>query len=1254
MLQLFKNPKHIILHMDQEIYILSLNVRGLREGTKRRQLFHWLKQYHKGKDSFVLLQETHSTCSDEYHWQNEWGSKIVFDHGTSNSAGVAILFPMRYNNIDPIIILTGGNGRKLAIEIPDTESLVLLNIYSPTKDKVDDQISFIETLRNVFEDYNGKLILGGDFNLYLNPALDKYPSEIKQSLASNNLQNMMNEFSYVDIWRVLNPEKRRYTWRRSKPLCQSRLDYFLVPNEMIYNVTACFIKPSIKTDHSLISLELKNGQPQQRGPGLWKFNSTLLKDNEYVNNIKQLINQNNVDENENVKWDFIKMKIREYSIKFSKDKARKQKTQETELIKKLNSLAELADSDPSADNLINLEATKIELEVINYTKTQGSILRSKAQWVEAGEKNTKYFLNLEKRNFETKHITKLKINDNECTEDPKQIMELQKNFYKDLYSTNKRNDYFDETFLTNLPKISRKSLVLTETDISLNELSFAIKNMHSGKTPGSDGLTVDFYKFFWEDIKHIVHNSIRSAYNSEKMSEEQRRAVLRLIPKKDQDITNLKNWRPISLLNTDYKLIAQSLANRLQNVLPEIINSDQNGSTKVRFIGYTIRTIMDVIELNRNKQIQSIIAFLDFEKAFDKLNWEFIEKTLEAFGFGLIFRKWIRIMYNDISSCVINNGYTSQYFKIKCGIRQGCPLSALLFIIAVETLACSIRLNKNIKGVHFGKNEVKLCLLADDTTLLLADLQSLHIALNIVFMFHKSSGLKLNYGKTEVLNLGNRYLSKANPFNLKWVKEKVYALGTWFYKDINTCTTVNYEMRFTKFQNILKIWKARHLSWFGKITIIKTLALSKINYCIASLPTPLWFATAVQEEIVQFLWNRKPSKIKFKAAIANYNKGGIMLPNIDAIVKSQKAAWVKRLLNINLPTYYYLDTFLPDMKLADLLQCTIEPEELSLDIPLFYRQILQAWFITKDLIEQKNKKHFTNEILWFNKKIRIQNKTVFYKKWYTKGIRCLKDLLKSNNTFLSYHDFKAKYGIETNELVYMGFIDAVPKSWKKQLATMVLSDDSSGILNVTNISSRKIYWIMIDTIQQEPSCINSWKINYNISFTPEEWEKIFILPRSLSLDTKLQEFLYKIIHKIYASDSMVSSFDKEVSKLCQYCNCKNNIMHCFYECQKLKKFWKLFENWLQQCTININFNVKIVLFGYIESKSLVLNFCVSHAKWYIHKRRQLFAKSSLLSFSFSDFLFRLKQALAVEREVACHTNTLTEFDKKFNKLTDAL
>ena len=141
--------------------------------------------------------------------------------------------------------------------------------------------------------------------------------------------------------------------------------------------------------------------------------------------------------------------------------------------------------------------------------------------------------------------------------------------------------------------------------------------MKNGKTTGTDGLTVEFYKFFWVDIKDILFHCITKIKENNIMSREQRRAVLRLLPKKDKDITNLKNWWPISLHNTDYKLLAQTLALRIQQTLPEIMSNDQNGYVKERFIGYNIHTILDIIEHSKENKLDTIVAFLDFQKAFD-------------------------------------------------------------------------------------------------------------------------------------------------------------------------------------------------------------------------------------------------------------------------------------------------------------------------------------------------------------------------------------------------------------------------------------------------------------------------------------------------------------------------------------------------------------------------------------------------------------------------------------------------------------
>ena len=147
------------------------------------------------------------------------------------------------------------------------------------------------------------------------------------------------------------------------------------------------------------------------------------------------------------------------------------------------------------------------------------------------------------------------------------------------------------------------------------------------------------------------------------------------MPKENKDIRFLKNWRPISLLTTDYKILTKSLASRLQKALPSLINTDQVGYMKNRFIGQNVRTIFDLVEITNIEAIEAYIAQIDFEKAFDSIEWPFLFKTLKTFGFGENFINWIKIFYNDIYSCVGNNGF---YFSTK---YMYCMLSMSLLQI---------------------------------------------------------------------------------------------------------------------------------------------------------------------------------------------------------------------------------------------------------------------------------------------------------------------------------------------------------------------------------------------------------------------------------------------------------------------------------------------------------------------------------------------------------------------------------------------
>ena len=137
------------------------------------------------------------------------------------------------------------------------------------------------------------------------------------------------------------------------------------------------------------------------------------------------------------------------------------------------------------------------------------------------------------------------------------------------------------------------------------------------------------------------------------------------------------------------------MASRLQQILPTLIHPDQNGYIQGRFIGCSIRTIYDIIEFSQNEEYSNLITFIDYEKAFDNINWNFMIKALKSFGFGDNFIKWIKVMYKNVSSCIMNNGYSSEFFNLSKGVRQGCPLSALLFVIVVETLSNAIRSDRD-------------------------------------------------------------------------------------------------------------------------------------------------------------------------------------------------------------------------------------------------------------------------------------------------------------------------------------------------------------------------------------------------------------------------------------------------------------------------------------------------------------------------------------------------------------------------------
>ena len=278
----------------------------------------------------------------------------------------------------------------------------------------------------------------------------------------------------------------------------------------------------------------------------------------------------------------------------------------------------------------------------------------------------------------------------------------------------------------------------------------ALKGFQPGKTPGDDDFTKELYETFFELLWRNLIDSFNEAFQTGKLSISQRQGIISLIPKDENNLIVLSNWRPITLLNVDYKILARAIAKRIEPKLPKLVHSDQTGFVKGRYIGQNVRLLNDLMEFTKSNKLPGIFLFINIEKAFDTLEWPIIQHVLKFFNFGPNIRKWISVLYNDVESGVINGGYMTNYFRVSRGVRQGCPLSPLLFVLCVEILAQKIRQNPKITGIELPYScEAKLSQFADDTTLICKDTSSLHESMSELGKFGDIAGLKLNSKKNK-------------------------------------------------------------------------------------------------------------------------------------------------------------------------------------------------------------------------------------------------------------------------------------------------------------------------------------------------------------------------------------------------------------------------------------------------------------------------------------------------------------------------
>ena len=270
-------------------------------------------------------------------------------------------------------------------------------------------------------------------------------------------------------------------------------------------------------------------------------------------------------------------------------------------------------------------------------------------------------------------------------------------FYTDLYDSEENLPDSANLFLrhSEIPKLSPEKAATCEGKLTVEECLQSLQSFKDNKSPGNDGLTVEFYKTFWGILGKLLVESLNCAFDHGELSNSQKQAIITVIEKKGKDRRHISNWRSISLINVDTKIGSKSIARRLRDVLPDIVHHNQNVYVKGKSIFDVVRAIDDILEFTEIEKIQGLMVAIDFKKAFDSVNRNFMLETLSAFNFGPTFIRWIRTFYQNITSSVMNNGFSTHPIDIRRGVRQGDLLSPYLFIICLETLAISVRRNKS-------------------------------------------------------------------------------------------------------------------------------------------------------------------------------------------------------------------------------------------------------------------------------------------------------------------------------------------------------------------------------------------------------------------------------------------------------------------------------------------------------------------------------------------------------------------------------
>ena len=678
----------------------------------------------EGKFAIAAFVETHH--KDEHDFPQDMKEYGVTHHilhtptdNTETHGGIIVLISKEYDIISQKVYIPGRLiNIKCIYNITKKEHNISV-FYGPIwhKMKKNDITKILENFNELHNMADNNIILG-DFN-FVDTDIDKQKNmRDKDKMINSFWENFKSETGIVDPYRTQYPKKKCYSY--IAPQGKSRVDRVYISEDNIKTVSKFkYVNTPFNTAHKIMAFDLE--EHQQIGPNYWKMNSTVLNDEPYRNEIEEVIqgvkNLNITDPID--RWDMHNMVWRSVTQSYTIQKSEVKKKLKTKIIREIQRVEEVQYDNMTAQQKEDYLYFKGKYNEIIEDEIKGHRIRTRGQpTYELNEPNIQFFAKLEKRSQQKNIITELQDKNGKLQTENEELLKVAEDYYTKLYTPSKTDIIKQQRLLKNIDKtISITDRQKLDAPITQDELKDAVQQLQNNKSPGLDGITEEFYKTFWLSIKDDYLEYINAAKVSS-FREHRNTSVTTIIYKHKGEIYILSNYRPISLINIDLKILSKTLTNRLKFILPTIIHQTQT-AIQGRKIDHTIHLIRDLIELVDKEESQAAFIFLDQEKAFDRVDHDFLYKVMEGFGIGIAFIKWVQVLYSNATTKIKINGHLSNNIPLGRGVRQGCPLSALLYVLVIEVLALQLRKNPNIVGFTVDGEKIISLHYADDAIITL-------------------------------------------------------------------------------------------------------------------------------------------------------------------------------------------------------------------------------------------------------------------------------------------------------------------------------------------------------------------------------------------------------------------------------------------------------------------------------------------------------------------------------------------------------